>query len=462
MLGMLFNSYEFIFVFLPITIGVYFSLAKKHWIKAATMWLFIASLAFYSYWNILYLPLLLLSICFNFIMGKKIEARRTKVLLAFGVGFNLLLLGYFKYAGFFVSSLNMITGNGFIVPQIILPLGISFFTFTQTAYLIDAYRGETNKYSFLTYALFVTVFPHLIAGPILHHKDMIPQFSRLRTFVVNYKNIAIGICMFTIGLFKKAVIADTFAPWVGLAFDHADKLTFVEAWCGALAYTFQLYFDFSAYSEMAIGLGLMFNLTLPINFNSPYKSTSIIEFWSRWHITLSSFLKNYLYIPLGGNRHGELKKMRNLLFTMLLGGLWHGAGWTFVIWGGLHGIYLIINHQWRKCGIILPKLINRMLTFVAVVVAWVFFRAESVQDAIAIISAMGNIETITLQGLDFVKQNEYGWILGMLLVTMYCKNTQERLVNFRAGWKWLIVVVIMFAYVIIDLNKNTEFLYFQF
>jgi alginate O-acetyltransferase complex protein AlgI len=480
---MLFNSYEFIFVFLPITLFVYFFLAKKRYTKVATGWLVLASLVFYLYWNIYYLPLLLISIFFNYNVGKWLEKTRQKNVLIFGIVFNLALLAYYKYAGFFISSINTAFFTDVSVPEIVLPLGISFFTFTQTAYLVDAYRGETKGYSLLTYSLFVTIFPHLIAGPILYHKDIIPQFSKLKNFVVNYKNLSLGISMFSIGLFKKVIIADALAPWVKLAFDNADQLTFIEAWCGALAYTFQLYFDFSGYSEMAVGLGLMLNFKLPINFNSPYRSTSVIEFWRRWHMTLSAFLKDYLYIPLGGNRYGELKKMRNLLITMLLAGLWHGAGWTFVIWGGLHGLYLIINHQWKKCGILLPKTVNWSITFICVIVAWVFFRAGSVHDALTIVKAMGNVGNIALPasgvfeaklgilgnyGIKFMEMNywhgtkEIIVLAGAIFVLTYCKNTQERLRELKPNWKWIGIVTIILVCGILSLSKTSEFLYFQF
>jgi alginate O-acetyltransferase complex protein AlgI len=478
----LFSSYEFIFLFLPITVWIYFWLAKKRYTKASTAWLVLASLFFYGYWNVKYVPLLLGSILFNYGIGSVIErAQNKKMFLTVGITGNLALLGYFKYTGFFLSSLNQVFLLAIPVPHIVLPLGISFFTFTQTAYLIDAYRGETKRYSFLTYSLFVTIFPHLIAGPIINHKDMIPQFSRLRNFVIDYENVAKGGVIFIIGLFKKVVIADSLAPWAALAFNNADQLTMLEAWIGAISYTFQLYFDFSGYSEMAMGLGLLFNLRFPVNFNSPYKATSIIEFWRRWHMTLSAFLKDYLYIPLGGNRHGEFKKMRNLLITMLLGGLWHGAGWTFVIWGGLHGIYLVVNHQWRKHGIPLPIVLNWFLTFAAVVAAWVFFRADTVQQALAILYAMINIggfalpieckETLGfLQGIGIPfttfqwEGSEEIYVVLLLSWVLYSwRNTQERIADFKANRLWLIGLIVIFLVCLLQIGKGIkEFLYFQF
>lgn len=481
---MLFNSFEFIFIFLPIALIVYFTLAKLRYFRLATTSLVIASLTFYAQWDILYLPLLLASIIFNYIVGSTLERNRKKYVLYFGVFVNLLLLGYFKYAAFFLTSWNYVLGSELAIPNIVLPLGISFFTFTQTAYLIDAYRGETKGYSFLTYCLFVTVFPHLIAGPILYHKHMIPQFTRLRNFIFSYKNFSIGITIFSIGLFKKVVIADSLAPWVKLAFDNAERLTFLEAWAGALAYTFQLYFDFSGYSEMAVGLGLMLNLKLPVNFNSPYQAVSIIDFWRRWHITLSEFLKNYLYIPLGGNRRGKFNQMKNIVITMTLGGLWHGAGWTFVAWGALHGFYLAINHAWRRTGIELPGLLKWALTFVCVVIGWVFFRAETMNDALSILYAMAHVGNIVLPGggvyesnlgflqqfgisfgkLEFLKgARELAGLLVLIVVAARLRSPLEMIKDFKPNWKWACMTAALLCYSLILMHSiQSEFLYFQF
>lgn len=470
---MLFNSYNFIFLYLPIVLGGYFLLTKHHYTKAATGFLVVASLYFYADWNINYLPLLLLSILFNYVMGTYIEHHRKKILLAVGIGVNLCLLGYYKYTGFLLGSLNKFFGIDIMVPEIILPLGISFFTFTQSAYLIDAYRGETKKYNLMTYSLFVTIFPHLIAGPILYHKDMIPQFSRLRNYVFNYKNFSLGFTMFVIGLFKKVVIADSISPWVKYAFEHVHSLSFIEAWAGAVGYTMQLYFDFSGYSEMAIGLGLMFNFKLPINFLSPYRATSIIDFWRRWHMTLSAFLKNYLYISLGGNRKGRVRKIVNLLITMLLGGLWHGAGWTFVIWGGLHGVYLVVNHFWREQGVRLPQFANWCLTFVAVVIAWVFFRAAHLNDALVMIETMFNMNKIVQSNassyaLNFGKLsfggNEMLLLLALLIfVVVYCKSVPEYMQKFEPSIRWGLVIALLFVTSLVMMSGEvSEFLYFQF
>ncbi len=484
---MLFNSYAFIFCFLPITLIGFFGLIRLHFIKAAQAWLVIASLVFYSYWSIAYLPLLLISITINYQIGKLItksvlDSKQAKILLWLGVYFNLALLGYYKYANFFITSVEQILGTNWSIPQIILPLGISFYTFTQTAYLIDAYRGETKNYNFLTYSLFVTFFPHLIAGPILHHSNTIPQFYRLRNLFFSHKAMAIGLTWFTLGLFKKVIIADSVAPWVNPVFSHASAVSFLEAWVGALSYTLQLYFDFSGYSDMAVGLGLMLNIQLPINFNSPYKATSITEFWRRWHITLSNFLRDYLYIPLGGNRKGEVRRYINLLLTMLLGGLWHGAGWTFVTWGGLHGLYLCIHNGWRKLDKPLPKIISWAITFIAVTIGWVLFRSQSITDAIELLRAMAgmkglaltegyqsSLQWLTTFGVKFQQsypympsKNSLIILIGLMLWVFLLPNTQEVMQWFRPNWLWALGVGIIAVYCLLSLNQVSEFLYFQF
>jgi alginate O-acetyltransferase complex protein AlgI len=418
----------------------------------------------------------------NYVLGSFLEKTHSTYLLIAGCTFNLFLLGVYKYTGFLLQSINDVLGTTILVPEIVLPLGISFFTFTQIAYLVDAYRGETHGYNLLTYSLFVTVFPHLIAGPILYHKHMIPQFSRLRNFIFSHQNMATGISMFSIGLFKKVMIADTLAPWVKVVFENADKVTFVEAWAGALGYTLQLYFDFSGYSEMAVGLGLMLNFSLPINFNSPYKATSIIDFWRRWHISLSAFLKNYLYIPLGGNRRGEWGRMRNLLLTMLLGGLWHGAGWTYVIWGGLHGLFLVVNHGWRKLNISLPRQVAWTLTFLCVIIAWVFFRANTVSDAVLIVQAMMDYSQVDFpisweNRFAFLKtwgiafrplpaliggSREIVILVLLTVVVKWAPNTMEIVQKQRYNWIWAIAISIILFLSLINMSRTSDFLYFQF
>lgn len=458
---MLFNSYEFMFLFLPMTFAGFFFLGHKGKNEWATLWLVLASFFFYGYWDVRYVPLLFGSICFNYLVGRQLEINNGhKEWLLFGIVINVLLLGYFKYTDFFLSTVNDVAGaNLFDLPHIVLPLGISFFTFTQTAYLVDAYRGEAKNQSFLTYCEFVTIFPHLIAGPIINHKEMIPQFVADKTFRINYENIALGLTIFTFGLFKKVVIADKLAIYANEAFSHADSIDCVEAWIGALSYTMQLYFDFSGYSEMAIGLALLFNLEMPVNFNSPYQARSIIDFWRRWHMTLGLWVKNYLYIPMGGNRRGEFKKMRNLFVSMLIIGLWHGAGWTFIIWGGLHGMLLMVNHAWRKTGINLPKVLNWGMTFLCVVICWVFFRAASVNEAILVLGGMFDVQNIGSHGLERLA----GLSVAVAVLTVV-PNPLVIVKKFTADNRWLLLVCLLFLISLyhIGVKGTGEFLYFQF
>ena len=346
---MLFSSVEFIFLFLPTVAAVYFGLAHLMGRRTALAWLIVSSLVFYGFWNPPYLALLVGSIAGNYFLGQTLARRASKPLLGLGVAFNLGLIAYFKYADFFIGNAGTLFGAELPAADIVLPLAISFFTFQQIAFLVDVYQGKVDDPDFLHYALFVSFFPQLIAGPIVHHSEVIPQFRSEKAFHPNWSGLWAGLAIFLVGLQKKIVLADGIAAYANSVFDGAAATapTFFPAWIGALAYTFQLYFDFSGYTDMAIGLALIFGITLPLNFDSPYKAVNIIDFWRRWHMTLARFLRVYLYVPLGGNRKGQPRRYVNLMVTMLLGGLWHGASWTFVFWGGLHGAYLAINHAWH-------------------------------------------------------------------------------------------------------------------
>jgi alginate O-acetyltransferase complex protein AlgI len=379
----------------------------------AALWLACASLFFYGWWNPRFVLLLLGSVVFNYgtgyLIGRSPRTSRSKLLLTAGVAVDLVVLCVFKYANFFVDTAEGLTGGSIPHLDIVLPLGISFFTFTQIAFLVDVHRGLASEYNFIHYLLFVTYFPHLIAGPVLHHKQMMPQFGERATYSISADNVAIGMTIFTIGLAKKVLLADNFADYASPVFDAArDGLhpKLFTAWVGALAYTLQLYFDFSGYSDMAIGLSRLFGVSLPLNFASPYKAHNIIEFWRRWHMSLSQFLRDYLYFPLGGNRRGKLRRYVNLLVTMLLGGLWHGASWTFAAWGGLHGVYLVVNHAWHGLRARLgmrPEPASRTgriagiaITFFAVVVAWVLFRASNFESARSMLAGMFGFNGISL------------------------------------------------------------------
>ena len=474
---MLFNSYEFIFAFLPITFFVYFYLLHKRLVTGAKGFLVFASLFFYSWWNVIYLPLILCSMLFNYVIGtslgkdsehKKVSKRQ---LLTIGIIGNVSLLGYFKYADFFIDNFNLFSGSNVELFHLALPLAISFFTFQQIAYLVDSYRGETKEYDFLNYALFVTFFPQLIAGPIVHHKEIMPQFASKCNLVKNYKNIALGIFIFSIGLFKKVVIADEFAIWATNGFDKAETLNLIEAWATSLSYTFQLYFDFSGYADMAIGAALLFNIKLPINFNSPYKATDIQDFWRRWHITLSRFLRDYIYIPLGGNRKGEFRTYNNLLITFLLGGLWHGAGWTFIFWGFLHGAALVIHRMWQKLNFKLNTIIAWFITFNFINISWVFFRAKEWDDAIKVLTGMFSINEIIVNSYKMkdllvgIQGNDktLGMILLGFIVILLMKNSLFYMVNnFTKTYKTFLFISVLYIISLIEMHQVSEFLYFNF
>jgi D-alanyl-lipoteichoic acid acyltransferase DltB (MBOAT superfamily) len=472
---MLFNSYEFIFAFLPISFFVYFSLNQKRLTVASKGWLVFTSLFFYSWWNIAYLPLILISILFNYTITNTMfeydKSRKKylskKALLQIGLAFNIGLLAYFKYMDFFIENTNLIFGTDIGLFHLALPLAISFFTLQQIAFLIDSYEGLVKEKSFLDYTIFVIFFPQLIAGPIVHHKEMMPQFANVRNKVKNYKNIVMGLFIFSIGLFKKVVIADTFAVWATAGFDTSSTLGFFEAWVTSLSYTFQLYFDFSGYTEMAIGAALLFNIKLPQNFNSPYKATGMIDFWKRWHITLTNFITTYIYTPIIKffNQLTFNKAMIATLVTFLIAGLWHGASWMFVIFGGLHGVGLVINHYWqkqwkKKLKININKYLAWFITFNYVNITFVFFRAKEWDDAIKI-----------LKGMFFYNQNHFSlfYNIGLIhcfifLFTTLFFNNINSYIGKPINLKMVYISSIAFSISIINLlySPIKVFIYYNF
>jgi alginate O-acetyltransferase complex protein AlgI len=497
---MLFNSWQFILLFLPITLGAFFVFARlSHRVAAA--WLAFASLVFYGWWNPHFLPLLVGSILFNYAGGVALSrtgrSRRRTLIFATAIAANLLLLGYWKYTNFLINTFNALSVHQLAVAHIVLPLGISFFTFTQIAFLVDVYRGIAREYNFVHYLLFVSYFPHLIAGPIIHHKQVMPQFAANETYRANSSNFGRGMLMFAIGLAKKALLADSFAEYSSPVFDGAASglhPNFIVAWTGALAYTGQIYFDFSGYSDMAIGLSRMIGVELPLNFNSPYKSGSIIDFWRRWHMSLSAFLRDYLYIPLGGNRHGAARRQVNLLTTMLLGGLWHGANWTFVVWGGLHGIFLVTNHLWRSATqrrdlrawieTTPGRALGRVLTMLCVIAAWVFFRAVNFDSAWRILHGMTALGPVVAGGFTdlvfaeiykgfLVPPDSFGYVVGLLgvgvVIAGFLPNSQELVkrapMDSEAGRYAAIgalAFIIFLLAAISDSRGVSEFIYFNF
>jgi alginate O-acetyltransferase complex protein AlgI len=461
---MLFNSYHFILAFLPITAAGYFLVCRGPYARYSQLWLVAASLLFYSAWNPIYLPLILGSIAFNFVVSRAIYdgrdvRHRSKRLLMLGLIANLALLGYFKYADFFTANVNATLGVQLPMLHVALPLGISFFTFTQIAFLVDTYQHRASRPSLINYALFVSYFPHLLAGPILHHREMMPQFEDARNRRINFDNISHGVFLFAIGLTKKVVLADSFADIADSGFNRPDKWAMADSWLIVLAYGLQLYFDFSGYTDMALGVARMFNIRLPINFNSPYRATSIQEFWHRWHITLSRFMREYVYIPLGGSRTGRIMVARNVLITFALGGLWHGAGWTFVVWGILHGGALVTQRMWREFAPPLPRWLGWFLTFVFVNVAWVFFRAPTVHDALTLVEGLVGRHGLTPP---LASPFEIMLVAVGLLVVLTGSNSNVLAEKHRLMWRTVALTAILLSAGFLSLGETSPFIYFNF
>ena len=524
---MLFHSYYFIFVFLPLVVTSTFILGQSGHKRLAIGFLIIASFFFYSLGSGGSLILLAGSLVANYVLGKEIYRTKSIVTLWVGVILNIAILGYFKYQNFFEHILAETVFLVSVSDSLIFPLAISFFTFQQISFLVDVQKDRAQANDFISYCLFVTFFPQLIAGPILRYQQFTSQITKEFLGKFDNTNLAIGITIFSLGLFKKTVLADGIAPFSNEVFNSAaagGSITFFQAWGGSLSYTFQIYFDFSAYSDMAVGLGRVFGIKIPVNFYSPYKATNIIDFWRRWHITLSSFLRDYIYIPLGGNKFGQLKKYKNILLTMLLAGVWHGSNWTYVAWGGLHGIYLVINHLWQAVSISNNQLsksfrdkfgvfLSRSLTFIAVVIAWVLFRAENMHVAgeiykgmiglngISIPSPLGNLlgsfkDDLQSWGVMFTLEgkrpfvNTYKWIIISMIMVWLSPNVYQFMHDFEPTFKqpfkihmkeppqksglyynllhwspskfWAITISITLVVAIMAITTIQEFIYFQY
>ncbi len=526
---MLFNSYEFIFLFFPAVVAAYVFSVRfgPQWRRLV---LLVASGFFYAWWNIELIPLLAGSIIVNFVIGREIgrcvkrsRAQHADWFVALAVTLNLAALAFFKYSGFLTENLNAAVGTAFAVRKFVLPLGISFFTFEQIGFIVDQRRGHDYDLDLVSYAVFVAFFPRLVAGPILRYNEIVPQIDDHAKSRPIVENIAVGLTIFFIGLAKKAIIADGIAPFASSVFDQAAQghsVDFFVAWGGALAYTLQLYFDFSGYSDMAVGAARCFGIRLPMNFSSPYKASNIVDFWRRWHITLSRFLRDYLYIPLGGNRHGVLRRYSNLLVTMLLGGLWHGANWTFVAWGGLHGAYLIVNHAWIAIAGSSPALrqvrrtrawaaISFLLTFVAVIIGWIFFRSRNTATAFNLLGGMfGRHGASVPEGLAFALRPIHGlltrsgigfsldsgshfiqtwlWVATGMAIVLLLPNTYEIMASsapvleigdkvssgermkppsrlaWSPSWPWAVTLGTLAFLGTISITRVSEFLYWQF
>ncbi|NDV27862.1 MBOAT family protein [Desulfovibrio sp. JC010] len=497
---MLFNSFEFLFIFFPSVLLSFFITARltagSSYYRLPYVILFAASTIFYACWDYHYLWLIFMSVVVNFIFGKVMcnEENKAKPLLVAALLFNLSLLGYYKYTDFFISNFNLLTGANFNLQHIILPLGISFFTFTQIAFLVDIYRNDIKEFNFLDYATTITFFPHLVAGPILFHHLMMPQLQKKIRFKL--EELVGGITIFCVGLGKKVLLADPLGAYADPIFNGV-ALGFMpdagQSWRGALCYSLQLYYDFSGYSDMAIGLALCLGIRIPLNFYSPYKAVNIADFWRRWHVSLGVFLRNYLYIPLGGNRNGFFRKCINLFIVMLLCGIWHGAGWTFVVWGVLHGVYMVINTmwmRWKKDAQFIPKSLRHVsacfFTFLCVVVGWVVFRADTLDSAWVMLNAMLGNCVKTLEGVSGTGSELY--IVAGLLVAWFLPNVQQLFLSInpsdnsytdknvtsimqRFVWKknspavsWAVFAGAVFFIAVSRIATSTSetFLYFQF
>ncbi len=459
---MLFNSYIFIFAFLPAAITLYYGLNHFEKYEAAKAALIVLSIVFYGYNNPRYALILLGSIGVNYglhhmlLWEKGAGFRKTCLIL--GIVFNLGMLGIFKYLGFFTENINRIFHSDFGIIRLALPLGISFFTFQQVSFVIDSYKRTTKRYGIMDYALFVSFFPQLVAGPIVLHSEMIPQFQDKEKKKINYENIAAGIRYFSMGIAKKVLIADAFGKVVDAGYADVWALGRWEAVSVMLMYTMQIYFDFSGYCDMAAGLGRLFNIEIPVNFNSPYKAVSIGEFWKRWHMTLTRFFTTYLYIPLGGNRKGTVRTYINIMIIFTISGLWHGADWSFVVWGMLHGAAQVIYRWYRQCfgeKLRSPKWLGFLLTFGFVNVTWVFFRADSIGQALSLFGRM-------LHGGGAIPVMEFLGVLAALFVVLFTKNTHERVREKKLSWGIALADVILFTVSVFWLSQVATFLYFNF
>ena len=472
---MLFNSYYFVLYFLPIVLLCYYQAlrlarktGKETYHKAALWILAIASFVFYAYDNLYYLALLAGSILVNwlvaYILNRRIGLHNTdatsttdatptstdslqKAILVIGILIDVAVIFYFKYYDFFISNMNSLLKTDWNLRHIVLPLGISFFTFQQISYLVDTYRGETKDYSFVEYVAFVSFFPQLVAGPIVLHGELITQYRDANRWQFSTDSFANGLYVFAMGLFKKVIIADKFGQVVTWGWFDVSARTSADMMLVMLFYTFQLYFDFSGYCDMAIGIAKMFNLELPVNFNSPYKAVSINDFWKRWHMTLTRFLTNYIYIPLGGNRKGKVRTYINILIVFLVSGIWHGANWTFIVWGMIHGVLQVLNRMFSKAWSKMPKAIAWFVTFLAVNLLWVLFYAPSVGEGFAVIGKILSFDSMNISPdlpILFI-MNEVNMILGMLGPIGSLSATY---------YQWFMVMYIILAFVICLCGKN--------
>ncbi|QKJ28088.1 membrane-bound O-acyl transferase, MBOAT family [Aliarcobacter cibarius] len=460
---MLFNSYEFLLLFLPITLILYFYLNSIKMVTLSKLMLVIASLFFYSWWNSIYLLLILGSMIFNFIIGRSLGKTASKVLLIFGIIGNVALLGYFKYTDFFIENFNWVLSRDVDLLHLALPLAISYFTFQQIAFLVDNYRGEVKEFSFLNYSLFITFFPQLLMGPIVHHKEMMPQFALKWRSILRWENISLGLFIFAIGLAKKTLIGDPLTDYAQYAFDNAQKLTMIEAWYASTSYVLSYYFDLSGYADMAIGIAKMFNIDLPKNFNSPYKARNFADYWRRWHMTLSRFLGDYIYKSLGGNKNIVWIIYLNIMITFFVSGFWHGAGWTFVVWGLLNGIFVVMAHMMKKANLEMNFYVAWFLMFIGLIITRTLFVAKDFSDAWYVTKTMFNPMNLKFEGLVYIDPILQSLYLAIaLILALGFKNSAQIAENFKPNIKYTLYTIVLLATSLFTFSSAKEFLYFQF
>jgi alginate O-acetyltransferase complex protein AlgI len=473
---LLFNSFEFILFFLPLALFGYYALNYFNLFTASKIWVVVSSLFFYAHSNINYLPLILASVAINYFfsyliinyenLSLKKDRISKKVFLIIGIFFNIALLGYYKYLDFFIENINYLSGSEFLFHNLALPLAISFFTLKQIAFLVDSYEGLVKEKSFIRYTIFVTFFPQLIAGPIVHHKEMMPQFN-----VNNYKfligNFKLGLFIFSIGLFKKVILADTLSVWVDNSFSNTETLSIFSAWIASISYSFQLYFDFSGYTDMALGLALLFNIKLPHNFNSPFLASNIIEFWSRWHITLTNFITTYIYTPIlrSSKKLTFTWAMFATFFTFQVAGIWHGAEWKYILFGALHGAALVINHIWKKFKFRLNRYVAWIVTFIFVCITFTIFRAEDVNQSLIIIQRMFGLNSNFSPVFELDLLNLF-YLLILSFVVFRKKNTLFFLKEEISNIYWTIFLLLISLYHLnyfqISNDFGMKFIYFNY
>lgn len=476
---MLFNSYIFVLLFLPMCIVGYFGLNHFKHYKCALWFLLGMSLWFYGYFNPSYLGVILSSILINYfiyrLLSKIDKAQVRKIIMLTGVLINISILFYFKYYDFFITNINALFRTDYVLQGIILPLGISFFTFQQLSFVMDAYHGEVKEYDFLHYASFVAFFPQLIAGPIVTHDELVPQFMDESKKKFDWDNFSSGMYIFVLGLGKKVLLADTFGGAVNYGFSNISQLNTLSAIIVMLSYTLQIYFDFSGYCDMAIGIGKILNIDLPLNFNSPYKALTITEFWDRWHMTLTRFFTKYVYIPLGGNRNGNIRTYVNIMIVFTISGIWHGANWTFILWGVLHGVFSVITRRFKKFFDRLHPLINWIITFSFINVTWVLFRGDTIKDALRLYRQIlrfdfgglnaGVVNVFQLPELEMIYDKSIMWMVLFFAVSvllLFGDNAYEKMKKFEPTRYNAIITITILLWCIFSFGGESTFLYFNF